>query len=254
MDLLSLIVACSGGFPPPVLQALVVVESQAEPWSFRIEGDPENYAFPDPDAALRMARKLQQLGHRVRIGYAGIQADMLGVSSPATAAMFMPCVNIHLAGRALVALEERCRRDETGKRDPLACALSLYRVGHGAPDRAFADEVLLQASLGPQQLPAVDMIPVAPASGPAVVGSAWQGEGGPLPDPEVQQYLDAGGPLTPAQAAEQGIAAEGDRQLFVQQRTAEAAPDPATTFVRTAKPAKGVSQPVPAGAGFTPAK
>jgi hypothetical protein len=254
MDLLSLIAACAGGFPPPVLQALVVVESQAEPWSFRIEGDPESYAFADPDAALRMARKLQQLGHRIRIGYAGIQADMPGVSSPATSAMFMPCVNIHLASRALVALEERCRLDETGKRDPLACALSLYQVGQGAPDRAFADEVLLQASLGPHQLPAVDLVPVTLVPGSTVDGMAAEGGGEPLPDPEVQQYLNAGGPLTPAQAAGQGIAAEGDRQLFVHQRAAGAAPTAATTFVRNGKPADGVSRPAPAAASNPPAQ
>jgi hypothetical protein len=254
MDLLSLIAACSGGFPPPVMQALVIVESRAEPWSFRIEGDPENYAFADPDGALRMARKLQQLGHRLRIGYAGIQADMPGVSSPATAAIFMPCVNIHLAARALVALEERCRRDETGKRDPLACALSLYRVGEGAPDRAFAHEVLLQASLGPQQLPAIDLVPVTAASGPAVAESASEGEGEPLPDAQVREYLDAGGPLTPAQAAAQGIATEGDRQLFVQQRVTEVPPAATTTFVRNGKPADGVYHPAATATAGMPAK
>ncbi|HYN37671.1 MAG TPA: hypothetical protein VES39_00300 [Rhodospirillales bacterium] len=227
------------------MQALIVVESQAQPWSFRIEGNPENYTFPDADAALRMARKLQQLGHRLRIGYTGIQADMPGAVAPATPAMFLPCINIHIASRALAALEQRCRREEAGKRDPTGCALSLYRVGSGAPDRTFADEILLQASLAPQQLPAVEFVPLPIGPG-AAVSSAPPGDAASIEDPEVREYLDGGGPLTPAQAAAQGIA-DGSEELFVLHRSAQHAPEnKPTAFVRHGRPVDAVTERSPA--------
>ncbi len=213
MDLLSLITACAVAFSPQALQGVILVESEAQPWSFRIEGDAENYAFADLDGALRMARKLQQLGHRLRIGYTGLQSDMPGVVTPATEAMFMPCVNIHLASQALATLERSCRDDEMGKRDPLACALALYRASAGKPDTAFAGDVILQASLGQQTVPAVDFVPAMNVAG--MDGGAGELSAEPAVDPEVAAYLAAGGPLFPERAGEPGIAEDGDRQMFV---------------------------------------
>ncbi|MCU0839875.1 MAG: hypothetical protein MUE49_14325 [Rhodospirillales bacterium] len=234
MDLLSLVTACAVGFSPQVLQGVILVESEAQPWSFRIEGDAENYAFADLDGALRMARKLQQLGHRLRIGYAGLQGDMPGVVTPATEAMFMPCVNIHLASQALATLERSCRDDALGKRDPLACALALYRASAGKPDTTFAGDVILQASLGQHAVPAVDFKPAM-----SVDGMDGGGEFGAEPaiDPAVAAYLAAGGPLFPERAGEQGIAEEADRRMFVRREPGGAPVSvAATTFTANGKP------------------
>jgi hypothetical protein len=236
MDLLSLITACAVGFSPQVLQGVIVVESEAQPWSFRIEGDAENYAFADLDGALRMARKLQQLGHRIRIGYTGLQSDMPGVVTPATEAMFMPCVNIHLASQALATLERSCRDDEMGKRDPLACALALYRASAGKPDGTFAGDVILQASLGQQSVPAVDFVPAMNVDGFEQDGSGAVGTE-PTIDPEVAAYLAAGGPLFPERAGEQGIAEEADRRMFVRREPGGAPTSvAATTFTANGRP------------------
>ena len=72
MDLVSLIAACSfGAFDPEITRAVVTLSSYGEPWSYRIEGEPNAKVFQTPEAAIAGARQAQELGKAVRVGLAG---------------------------------------------------------------------------------------------------------------------------------------------------------------------------------------
>lgn len=208
MDLVSLIAACSiGGFDPEVTRAVVTLSSYGEPWSYRIEGEPNAKVFQTPEAAIAGARQAQELGKAVRVGLGGIAVDLEAATAQPNEAMFSPCVNLTITTRRLAQAAARCKAE--GRPDPEYCAVEVYFGSWEEPALDMVDAVLVQVAVQGDQAPPVIEDYYAGRKAPA--------EQSPPPaetdEPEMTEeerrqaeFLEGGGGLFPQ-------AASGDEKL-----------------------------------------
>ena len=142
MDLVTLVTLCSVAFDSRLMHALIIAESEAKPWSFRV-GDGERRSFPAPAEAIAGA----QLEGRasLRVGLTGLSVDLGSATAQPIAALFEPCPNVALASFRLERHAETCRvryPSELTER----CALATYNRSFDAPAWAYADDVLFASA------------------------------------------------------------------------------------------------------------
>lgn len=229
MDLVTLIAACVPAFDQKLMHAIVIAESQGQPYSFREIGQTENHTFSSMAAVIEAARKRQLGGASLRLGLAGIEADLHAEASKPNEGIFEPCLNIQLAASRMDRLRKTCK-ERKPKADPLGCALASYRTSLEEPDWQFADEIFVQASLGNQPNP--DLSPAPPARQVAAVPvqppKPRTRDGIKLPDgldERAVEFFDAGGGLffDGAPEVEQGEAANQLKPALGRRETKQAA-------------------------------
>lgn len=211
MDLVALIAACAVGQDPAMMQAIVLQASAGQPYSYYVAGESAPRAFATIEEVVAAARAAQGAGQAIRLGLAGIAADLAAGTSQPNEVLFEPCVNLDIAARQLDRATRQCR-ELAPSDDPFSCALATYLGSAQQPDVRTANAVLL-AMAQPLENPEVRGVfepipPAAPGQPPAADTAA--------PDPQ-QEFLAAGGALfienrsraqQPAQAAVAAPAAE----------------------------------------------
>ena len=159
MDLLTLLSVCSLGFDPKLMQGIAVVQSGGAPYTYKIGEDVVR--FDDVQGAISSARALQEEGKKIRIGLMGLDIDLLAATAQPNEAMFEPCVNVNIASRTLMRLEERCER--AGNTNPQSCAImSFMGDGYEKQDQSHLDFIMIGAITG--GLPDPDIKGVTTAS------------------------------------------------------------------------------------------
>ncbi len=199
MDLVSLIAACSfGAFDPEITRAVVTLSSYGEPWSYRIEGEPNAKVFQTPEAAIAGARQAQELGKAVRVGLGGIAVDLEAATAQPNEAMFSPCVNLTITTRRLAQAAARCKAED--RPDPEYCAVGVYFGSWQEPALDMVDAVLVQAAVQGEQAPPVIEDYYAGRSAPADLSRPPAGTGEPDMTKEEHrraELLEGGGGLFP---------------------------------------------------------
>ncbi len=161
MDLLTLLSVCSLGFDPKLMQGIAVVQSGGAPYTYKIGED--IVRFDDVQDAILSARALQKEGKKIRIGLMGLDIDLLAATAQPNEAMFEPCVNVNIASRTLMKLEERCER--AGDTNPQSCAImSFMGEGYEKQDQSQLDFVMIGAITGSLPNPEIKGVTTAPFS------------------------------------------------------------------------------------------
>ena len=164
MDLLTLLSVCSLGFDPKLMQGVAIVQSEATPYAYKMGA--EVTKFDDLQEAISSARASQERGEKVRIGLMGLDVDLLAATAQPNEAMFEPCVNVNIASRALMKLEERCER--AGKTDPKSCAIMSYMgEGYEKQDQTHLDFIMISAITGSLPNPEIKGVISSPKTRPA---------------------------------------------------------------------------------------
>ena len=192
MDLVILIAACAIGQDPAMMQALVLRASAGQPYSYHVIGETEPRSFGTVDAAAQAARAAQAEGQAIRLGLAGIAADMTAATSQPNEVLFEPCVNLDIASRQLRAAAKQCAATAPGT-DPTYCALAAYLGSIERPAQQAASELFMamtQPMENPEVRGAFEPIPSPGQQAPASPAAALPVQ----PDPQ-QEFLEAGGAL-----------------------------------------------------------
>jgi len=217
MDLVSLIAACSiGGFDPEITRAVVTLSSYGEPWSYRIEGEPNAKVFQAPEAAIAGARQAQDLGQAVRVGLGGIAVDLEAATAQPNEAMFSPCVNLTITTRRLAQAAARCKAE--GRPDPEYCAVGVYFGSWQEPAVDMIDAVLIQIAVQGDQAPPVIEDYYAGRSAPAEPGPPAAGTGEPAMTEEERrraEFLEGGGGLFPQAGSEDEELGEDPERVMI---------------------------------------
>lgn len=208
MDLVSLIAACSfGAFDPEITRAVVTLSSYGEPWSYRIEGEPNAKVFQTPEAAIAGARQAQELGKVVRVGLGGIAVDLEAATAQPNEAMFSPCVNLTITTRRLAQAAARCKAED--RPDPEYCAVGVYFGSWKEPALDLVDAVLIQVAVQGDQAPPVIEDYYAGRSASAELRRPPAGTGEPDMTPDMTEeerrraeFLEGGGSLFPQEGGE----------------------------------------------------
>jgi hypothetical protein len=140
MDLVTLVAACSLGVQPNVIHALVWQQSGGEPCSFSVPGESLLRIYSTLREALREAQHVPQRA-TLRVGLSGLSAVV-------TPAVFAPSPNITAASRQIGELLDRCSVVNGSDKDPMHCAIAVYRGSWERPDNRFADAVLASVTKG----------------------------------------------------------------------------------------------------------
>jgi hypothetical protein len=149
MDLLTLATACALSVEPKVMQALIVEQSNAQPWSFLVPGEGSPRVLPTIRDALREARGVDVNKVKIRVGLTGFPARPRSVAS----AMFVPCLNITLAAQQITQLMARCKIASNS--EPIYCAIAAYHGSWDQPHVWFADAV--RSAIEKANVPNVEM-------------------------------------------------------------------------------------------------
>ncbi|MCI0429185.1 MAG: hypothetical protein L0210_01390 [Rhodospirillales bacterium] len=191
MDLVTLIAACAIGQDPAMMQALVLRASAGHPYSYHVVGEAEPRSFPTVDAVAQAARAAQVEGQTIRLGLAGITADMTAATAQPNEVLFEPCVNLDIASRQLRAVAKQCGAAAPDT-DPTYCALGAYLGSLEQPAAQAASEVFMamtQPMENPEVRGAFEPIPSPDQQAPAEQAETWPGQD------RQQEFLDAGGAL-----------------------------------------------------------
>jgi hypothetical protein len=192
MDLVTLIAACAIGQDPAMMQALVLRASGGHPYSYHLVGEVDPRSFPTVDAVAQAARAAQAEGQTIRLGLAGITADMTAATAQPNEVLFEPCVNLDIASRQLRAAAKQCGAAAPGS-DPTYCALGAYLGSSGQPAEQAASEVFMamtQPMENPEVRGAFEPIPSLGRQAPAEQAATL-----PVQSDRQQEFLDAGGAL-----------------------------------------------------------
>ena len=218
MDLVSLIAACSfGAFDPEITRAVVTLSSYGEPWSYRIEGEPNAKVFQTPEAAIAGARQAQELGKAVRVGLGGIAVDLEAATAQPNEAMFSPCVNLTITTRRLAQAAARCKAE--GGPDPEYCAVGVYFGTWKEPALDMVDAVLVQVAVQDDQASPVIEDYYAGRSASADLSRPPAGTGEPDMTEEERrraEFLEGGGGLFPqAESENEELSKDPEREMIL---------------------------------------
>ncbi len=255
MDLVALIAACTIGQDPAMMQAIVLRVSAGHPYSYLAAAEPAPRTFATVDEAVAAARAAQGAGQAIRLGLAGIRADLAAGTSQPNEVLFEPCVNLEIASRQLTLAAKQCRATAPAD-DPDFCALASYLGSAEAPGPLAANAVLM-AMVQPLENPEVRGVfePIPAQTTPVVQPVAAQEA---MPDP-AQEFLAAGGALfiesriqaqQPAQAAPATPAAEVE--VPVEEEGREVSTESLFVAARAASSDKTRFINLPAGAAYDP--
>jgi hypothetical protein len=192
MDLVTLIAACAIGQDPAMMQALVLRASGAQPYSYHVVGEAQPRSFGTVDDAVRGARAAQAEGRAIRLGLAGIAADMTAATAQPNEVLFEPCVNLDIAARQLRAAAKQCA-PAAPSADPAYCALGAYLGSVEQPAEHAANEVFM-AMTQPMENPVVQGA-FEPIPSPPQQAAAEQAATLAVQPDRQQEFLDAGGAL-----------------------------------------------------------
>jgi hypothetical protein len=218
MDLVTLIAVCAIGQDPAMMQALVLRASAGHPYSYYVVGEAAPRSFSTVDDVAQAARAAQAEGQAIRLGLAGIGADMTAAATQPNEVLFEPCVNLDIASRQLRAAAKQCAAAAPDT-DPTYCALGAYLGSLEQPAEQAAGEVFM-AMTQPMENPEVrgTFEPILPQ--PAEQAAAL-----PVQPDRQQEFLDAGGALF--------IESRDQAQQPAQTGEEETATSPATASTET---------------------
>lgn len=131
-DFSELAARCAPQIHPVTLTALVLQESQANPYAIginggtaRLERQPRNYA-----EAVATAGWLKANGHNFDAGLGQVNVKNLGWLGLDVADLFDPCVNLRASATVLADCYVRASKGQGGGQAALRSALSCYNTGN----------------------------------------------------------------------------------------------------------------------------
>jgi hypothetical protein len=136
MDLVTLVLACSVYPNKSVVNAMVEINSQNNP--YMISGEP----FKKESQALARVNQLKDSGASFQIGLMQIPDFWLLQKPVSTGELLRPCKNMVLATQILNKLMDDCNGSET-------CALSMYKTNDKTAGLDYATQVLDYANMYP---------------------------------------------------------------------------------------------------------
>jgi hypothetical protein len=190
MDLVTLITACAIGQDPAMMQALVLHASAGHAYSYHVAGEAEPRSFGTVDDTVQAARAAQAEGQRIRLGLAGIDADMTAATAQPNEVLFEPCVNLGIASRQLRVAAKQCAAATPGT-DATYCALGTYLGSVEQPAEQAASEVFM-AMTQPMENPEVRGA-FEPIPSPQQQASSEQTTALSVQPDGQQEFLAAGG-------------------------------------------------------------
>lgn len=140
MDLVTMILACSVYPNNNIVNAMVEINSQNNPYV--ISGQ----VFNTESAALQKANELKNAGSAYEIGLMQIPSFWLQQNPVSSTELLRPCKNMVLATQILNKLTTDCNGSES-------CALSLYKTNDQSAGLAYAEQVLSYAQSHPLVVP-----------------------------------------------------------------------------------------------------
>lgn len=140
MDLLTMILACSVYPNNAVVNAMVEINSQNNPYV--ISGQP----YKTREQALAQVDQLKAAGQPFEIGLMQIPEFWLGQKPDSLNELLRPCKNMVVATQILNKLTDECNGNES-------CALSMYKTNSKTSGLDYANQVLTYASSHPIKRP-----------------------------------------------------------------------------------------------------
>lgn len=136
MDLLTMVLACSVYPNSAVVNAMVEVNSQNNPYV--VSGQP----FETRQSALARVDQLKAAGQSFDIGLMQIPDFWLTGKPVSMNELLRPCKNMVVATQILNKLLKGCDGSQT-------CALSMYKTNDRSAGLSYADQVLSYADAHP---------------------------------------------------------------------------------------------------------
>lgn len=135
----DLILHCSSGVDPLILQSLIVQESARHPYAIH-DGKTHKSHFPKSrEAAIQLAKQLREKGHRLDIGLAQINTQNFKWLGLTIETAFNPCTNLKASSTVL--------KEAMNRTPNLREQLSIYNSGKTTSKKglSYADKIIRRA-------------------------------------------------------------------------------------------------------------
>ncbi len=136
MDLVTLVLACSVYPNNAVVNAMVEINSQNNPYV--VSGQP----YKTREQALAQVDQLKAAGQSFEIGLMQIPDFWVTNKSASMNELLRPCKNMVVATQILNKLLNECNGSQT-------CALSMYKTNDKSAGLSYADQVITYADAHP---------------------------------------------------------------------------------------------------------